>query len=230
MKTVILCGGLGSRLSEKTKNKPKPMVSVGNLPILCHIMNIYKKYGFNDFILATGYKSEYIKRYFNYKNIKKFGFKIKIVYTGQKTMTGGRILRLKNFFKPNENFMLTYGDGLTDQNLKMLIRSHLKAKKFATVTAVRPPIRFGELSLKGRNVINFREKIQSNKGWINGGFFVLNYKIFRLIKNDSIMFEREPMQKLVLKKQLNAYKHKGFWQCMDTMRDKTLIEDMLKRK
>ena len=144
-------------------------------------------------------------------------------------MTGGRVLRLKKFFKPNENFMLTYGDGLTNQNLKKLVKSHLQKKKLATVTAVRPPIRFGELTIKGKKVVNFREKIQSNKGWINGGFFVLNYKIFKLIRNDSIMFEREPMQKLVSKGQLNAYKHKGFWQCMDTMRDKSLIDDMIKK-
>ena len=144
-------------------------------------------------------------------------------------MTGVRVLRLKKFFKPNENFMLTYGDGLTNQNLKKLVKSHLQKKKLATVTAVRPPIRFGELTIKGKKVVNFREKIQSNKGWINGGFFVLNYKIFKLIRNDSIMFEREPMQKLVSKGQLNAYKHKGFWQCMDTMRDKSLIDDMIKK-
>ena len=229
MKTVILCGGLGSRLSEETQKKPKPMVTVGGLPILCHIINIYKKNGFNDFILATGYKSNVIKNYFSPKVIKKLGCKIKIIFTGSNTMTGGRVLRLKKFFKPNENFMLTYGDGLTDQNLKKLVKSHLQKKKLATVTAVRPPIRFGELTIKGKKVVNFREKIQSNKGWINGGFFVLNYKIFKLIRNDSIMFEREPMQKLVSKGQLNAYKHKGFWQCMDTMRDKSLIDDMIKK-
>ena len=228
MKTVILCGGLGSRLSEETQKKPKPMVTVGGLPILCHIINIYKKNGFNDFILATGYKSNVIKNYFSPKVIKKLGCKIKIIFTGSNTMTGGRVLRLKKFFKPNENFMLTYGDGLTNQNLKKLVKSHLQKKKLATVTAVRPPIRFGELTIKGKKVVNFREKIQSNKGWINGGFFVLNYKIFKLIRNDSIMFEREPMQKLVSKGQLNAYKHKGFWQCMDTMRDKSLIDDMIK--
>ncbi len=229
MKTVILCGGLGSRLSEETQKKPKPMVTVGGLPILCHIINIYKKNGFNDFILATGYKSNVIKNYFSPKVIKKLGCKIKIIFTGSNTMTGGRVLRLKKFFKPNENFMLTYGDGLTNQNLKKLVKSHLQKKKLATVTAVRPPIRFGELTIKGKKVVNFREKIQSNKGWINGGFFVLNYKIFKLIRNDSIMFEREPMQKLVSKGQLNAYKHKGFWQCMDTMRDKSLIDDMIKK-
>ena len=229
MKTVILCGGLGSRLSEETQKKPKPMVTVGGLPILCHIINIYKKNGFNDFILATGYKSNVIKNYFSPKVIKKLGCKIKIIFTGSNTMTGGRVLRLKKFFKPNENFMLTYGDGLTNQNLKKLVKSHLQKKKLATVTAVRPPIRFGELTIKGKKVVNFREKIQSNKGWINGGFFVLNYKIFKLIRNDSIMFEREPMQKLVSKGQLNAYKHRGFWQCMDTMRDKSLIEDMIKK-
>ena len=182
-----------SRLSEETQ-KNQSLVTVGGLPILCHIINIYKKNGFNDFILATGYKSNVIKNYFSPKVIKKLGCKIKIIFTVSNTMTGGRVLRLKKFFKPNENFMLTYGDGLTNQNLKKLVKSHLQKKKLATVTAVRPPIRFGELTIKGKKVVNFREKIQSNKGWINGGFFVLNYKIFKLIRNDSIMFEREPMQ------------------------------------
>ena len=144
-------------------------------------------------------------------------------------MTGGRILRLKKLFKINEDFMLTYGDGLTNQNINKLIKLHFRSKKIATVTAVRPPIRFGEISLQGNKVKNFREKIQSNKGWINGGYFVLNYKIFNFIKNDSIMFERDPMQKLVKKKQLIAYKHKDFWHCIDTIRDKNILEEMYKK-
>tara|TARA_Y100001958_G_scaffold155798_2_gene147131 strand:+ start:530 stop:1240 length:711 start_codon:yes stop_codon:yes gene_type:complete len=228
MKTIILCGGLGSRLSEETKTKPKPMVRIGGLPILLHIISIYKSYGFKDFILATGYKSEYIKKYFSKKLIKKLNCNIKVVFTGKKTMTGGRVLRLKKFFKSNENFMMTYGDGLTGQNLKNLVKFHLKSKKLATVTAVRPPIRFGEISLKGKLVNDFREKIQSNKGWINGGYFVLNYKIFKFIKNDQTMFEKEPMQKLVFKNQLAAFKHKKFWHCIDTMRDKAVVENIIK--
>ena len=228
MKTVILCGGLGSRLSEETKTKPKPMVTIGGIPTVCHIINIYKKNGFKDFILATGYKSDYIKKYFSKKMIKKLNCKIKIVFTGHKTMTGGRVLRLKRFFKKNEDFMLTYGDGLTNQNIKRLVKMHSQSKKVATVTAVRPPIRFGELTLHGNKVKNFREKIQSNKGWINGGFFVLNYKIFKFIRNDNTMFERDPMQKLVEKKQLSAFKHKGFWHCIDTMRDKKILEQIFK--
>ncbi len=229
MKVIILCGGLGSRLSEKTKTKPKPMVTIGGIPIVCHIINIYKKNGFKDFILATGYKSEYIKKYFSKKKNKIPNCNIKIVFTGHKTMTGGRILRLKKLFKINEDFMLTYGDGLTNQNINKLIKLHFRSKKIATVTAVRPPIRFGEISLQGNKVKNFREKIQSNKGWINGGYFVLNYKIFNFIKNDSIMFERDPMQKLVKKKQLIAYKHKDFWHCIDTIRDKNILEEMYKK-
>ena len=227
MKIVILCGGKGTRLSEETTKIPKPMVIIGNKPILIHIMNFYKFYGFNDFILAAGYKQNIIRNYF--KKNKSFNT-VKIVNTGQNTLTGGRLLRLKKYFNKNENFMLTYGDGVTNLNLKNLIKFHRKNNKIATVTAVKPPVKFGELKIKKSLVKQFEEKPQSSAGWINGGFFVLNSKIFKYIKNDSTMLEREPLKKLVKLKQLVAYKHSGFWKCMDTLRDKILLNQILKKK
>ncbi len=229
MKVVILCGGLGTRLSEETILKPKPMVKIGKDPIVVHIMNIYKYYGYNDFILALGYKGESIRKYFKQK---KYDLKIKLVDTGKKTLTGGRVLRLKKYFKKNENFMLTYGDGLSNQNIKNLIKFHKRHKKTATMTVVRPPVRFGEVKLKGNKVISFKEKPRSSGGekWINGGFFVFNYNIFKFIKGDKVMLERQPLQNLQKKKQLVAYRHKGFWQCMDTLREKILLEKLFKEK
>tara|TARA_B100000579_G_scaffold128441_1_gene103565 strand:- start:2102 stop:2809 length:708 start_codon:yes stop_codon:yes gene_type:complete len=229
MKVVILCGGLGTRLSEETILKPKPMVKIGKDPIVVHIMNIYKYYGYNDFILALGYKGESIRKYFKQK---KHDLKIKLVDTGKKTLTGGRVLRLKKYFKKNENFMLTYGDGLSNQNIKNLIKFHKRHKKTATMTVVRPPVRFGEVKLKGNKVISFKEKPRSSGGekWINGGFFVFNYNIFKFIKGDKVMLERQPLQNLQEKKQLVAYRHKGFWQCMDTLREKILLEKLFKEK
>ena len=223
MKTVILCGGYGTRLSQETRIKPKPMVKIGNIPILQHIMNIYSKYGFDNFILALGYKGHFIKKYFKNKN-----HNLKLVDTGTNTLTGGRLLRLKKFFKEGENFMLTYGDGLSNQNLKKLLKFHLKHKKIATMTVVRTPVRFGEVKLKGNLVSSFKEKPQSSTAWINGGFFVFNYKIFDFIKNDKIMLEREPMEKLQKIKKLYGYKHTGFWQCMDTLRDKNYLNKLYK--
>ncbi len=226
MKVVILCGGLGFRLSEETKLKPKPMVKIGSKPILIHIMEIYKKYGFNDFILAAGYKYEVIKKYFK-KNSK---FNVKVINTGRKTLTGKRIYRLKKILQKDKHFMLTYGDGLTNQNLKELLNFHLKHKRIATVTAVRPPVRFGELILKKNKVKNFKEKPQTRSGWINGGFFVFDKKIFNFIKGKNVMLERGPLTRLVNAGQLKAYQHEGFWQCMDTMRDKKLLNNLVKRK
>ena len=223
MKTVILCGGYGTRLSQETRIKPKPMVKIGNIPILQHIMNIYSKHGFDNFILALGYKGYFIKKYFKNKNNN-----LKLVDTGINTLTGGRLLRLKKFFKEGENFMLTYGDGLSNQNLKKLLKFHLKHKKIATMTVVRTPVRFGEVKLKGNLVSSFKEKPQSSTAWINGGFFVFNYKIFDFIKNDKIMLEREPMEKLQKIKELYGYKHTGFWQCMDTLRDKNYLNKLYK--
>ncbi len=223
MKTVILCGGYGTRLSQETRIKPKPMVKIGNIPILQHIMNIYSKHGFDNFILALGYKGYFIKKYFKNKNNN-----LKLVDTGINTLTGGRLLRLKKFFKEGENFMLTYGDGLSNQNLKKLLKFHLKHKKIATMTVVRTPVRFGEVKLKGNLVSSFKEKPQSSTAWINGGFFVFNYKIFDFIKNDKTMLEREPMEKLQKIKKLYGYKHTGFWQCMDTLRDKNYLNKLYK--
>ena len=224
MKVVILCGGLGSRLAEETKLIPKPMIKIGKIPIVHHIIKFYQSYGFKDFILATGYKKEFLERF--YKNEKR----IKCVYTGNETLTGGRLLRLKKYFKKNEIFSVTYGDGLTNQNLKKLYLFHKKHKKIATLTAVRPPARFGELNILGNKVQQFQEKPQLKNNWINGGFFIFNYKIFNFISGDKIMLEREPFNKLTKKKQLMAYKHYGFWQCMDTMRDKKVLSDLWKEK
>ena len=224
MKVIILCGGIGSRLAEETKLIPKPMVKIGNLPILLHIIKIYKHYGFNEFILATGYKGSIIENYFkNKKNIK-------CIYTGKNTLTGGRLLKLKKFFRNGENFMLTYGDGLTNQNIKKLVNFHIKHKKIATMTTVKPPARFGEVFLKGSRIIKFEEKSQLNENWINGGFFVFNYEIFKFIKEDQIMLERQPLTKLTKINQLRAFRHTGFWQCMDTTRDKNILLSLLKNK
>jgi glucose-1-phosphate cytidylyltransferase len=227
MKIVILCGGKGTRLSEETRKIPKPMVKIGKKPILIHIMDYYKSFGFDNFILAVGYKQNIIRDYF--KKNRAFN-SVKVVDTGQNTLTGGRVLRLKKYFNKEETFLLTYGDGVTNLNLKNLIRFHKINRKIATMTAVKPPVRFGELIIKKNIVKKFEEKPQSSSGWINGGFFVLNYKIFKYIKNDLIMLEREPLEKLVKIKQLVAYKHNGFWQCMDTLRDKILLNKIFKKK
>ena len=227
MKTVILCGGLGSRLAEETKTIPKPMVKIGNKPILSHITDIYEKNGFKEFILALGYKSHVIKKYYFNKKSKSI---IHAIYTGKDTLTGGRLLKLKKYFKRGEDFMLTYGDGLTNQNIKKLLSFHLKHKKIGTMTVVRPPVRFGKVILRKNKIKSFREKPQSTTGWINGGFFVFNYKIFDFIKGDNIMLEREPLQKLVNQGQLMAFKHIGFWQCMDTMRDKQFLNKLYRAK
>ena len=223
IKIVILCGGVGSRLAEETKLIPKPMVKIGKMPIISHIMKIYEYYGFKNFLLATGYKSKILENYFKHKK------NVRCIFTGNKTLTGGRLLRLKKYFKKNENFMLTYGDGLTNQNLNKLYSYHLKHKKIATLTAVKPPARFGELILRSNRVSKFEEKPQLNDNWINGGYFMFNYKIFNYISGDKVMLEREPLTQLV-KKQLMAFKHKHFWQCMDTIRDKKLLEKMYRGK
>ncbi len=220
LKVVILCGGLGSRLAEETKKIPKPMVNIGKFPILIHIMNIYMKYGFREFILALGYKKEVIIKYFKSKKFKKIS--IKLVDTGKKTLTGTRVLKLKKYLN-GENFLLTYGDGLSDINLDELLKFHLKNNKIATITAVRPPARFGELFIKNNFVKRFEEKNQVKSGWINGGFFVFNKKIFEFIPKKLCMLEKQPMNNLTKKNKLIAYKHKFFWQCMDTIRDKEIL-------
>ena len=225
MKVVILAGGFGTRLAEYTNTIPKPMVKIGDEPILSHIIRIFKSYNFNDFIVAAGYKKEIIIDY--YKNSKEFK-NLKIVDTGEKTMTGGRILRLKSLIKDKENFFMTYGDGLCDVNLNELVKFHMKHKKIATVTAVHPPVRFGELEINEEKVIKFEEKSQAKVGWINGGFFILNTKVFDYIKDDNILFEREPLEKLVNEENLMAFKHEGFWKCMDNLRDKIELDKMFK--
>ena len=225
MKVVILAGGLGTRISEYTRNIPKPMIKIKGQPILLRIMKHYYKFGFNDFYIASGYKGKIIKNYF--KN-KKFNFKVNIIDTGLNTMTGGRVLRLKKILK-SETFLLTYGDGLSDVNIKKLIHFHKKSKNYVTLTAVRPPARFGAIKLHGNRVKVFKEKSRLDEGWINGGFFVMSPKIFEFIKNDKSYLERQPLENLSKKNKLGAYKHFGFWQCMDTLRDKEILEKKIKK-
>jgi len=238
MKVVILAGGLGTRLSEFTKVTPKPMVKIGPFPIVVHIMNHYLKYGFKDFILATGYKSYVFKKYF--KNYKKDGSdfntkifnkncKIKIIETGRKTLTGGRLKRVSNYLKKNENFMFTYGDGISDVNLNRLLKFHNTKKKLITVTAVRPPARFGEILIKNNKVVSFKEKPQTTNSWINGGFFVANSNFLKFIRNDNEILEKWPLEQVTKKKQLTAFKHYGFWKCMDVKRDRDELEKIYKK-
>jgi glucose-1-phosphate cytidylyltransferase len=226
MKVVILAGGLGTRIPEFTKTIPKPMVKIGKLPIIIHIMKHYSKYGYKDFYVALGYKSKVIKNYF--KN-KKFDWKVNLIDTGLSTMTGGRLKRLKNYIG-NDTFMMTYGDGVSNVNLKKLLSFHKKNKNMITLTAVRPPARFGAIKISGKHVKYFKEKSNTDEGWINGGFFVIEPKFIKFIKNDQTFLEREPLEKAARSKQLFAYKHNGFWQCMDTKRDKDNLEKIYKNK
>ena len=226
MKVVILAGGFGTRLSEYTKRIPKPMVKIGKIPILVHIINHYMNYGLNDFIIAGGYKYSIIKDYFKKKKIKKA--KIEVVNTGLNSLTGRRLKLLNK--RLTQTFMLTYGDGLSNINIKKLYNFHKKNKKDITVTAVHPPARFGELEIKGSLVKKFKEKPQLQKGWINGGFFVVEPSFLKLIDNKNEMLERNPINKATKKKSLAAYKHAGFWFCMDTLRDKVSLENMIKKK
>jgi glucose-1-phosphate cytidylyltransferase len=226
MKVVILAGGFGTRISEYTKFIPKPMIKIKGIPILVHIMKHYAKYGFKDFYIALGYKGNVIQNYFK-KN--KFNWKINLIDTGKNTMTGGRLKRLERYLK-GESFFLTYGDGLSDIDLKKLLKFHKKNKKLVTVTAVRPPARFGALKLKKNLVSYFKEKSRMEEGWINGGFFVMSHKFLKFIRNDKTYLEREPLEKITLIKELSAYRHDGFWQCVDSMRDLISINKMIKEK
>lgn len=245
MKTVILCGGLGTRLSEETQLKPKPMVEIGNRPILWHIMKIYERYGLMDFALALGYKGDVIKDYFlnyhargsdltirlaenavEYRNPTVENWKVTMADTGTDTMTGGRLRRLREELADSGTFMLTYGDGVSDVDLSRLLAFHKSHGKLATVTAVRPPVRFGELLIEGDRVVSFKEKPQASEGWINGGFFVFEPRIFDYIQGDSTMLEREPLDQLAKEGELLAYHHRGYWQCMDTLRDKHSLEEL----
>jgi glucose-1-phosphate cytidylyltransferase len=245
MKVAILAGGVGSRLSEETVAKPKPMVEIGGYPILWHIMSIYSHYGFNEFAVALGYKGEHIKKYFidycnlsgslnidlGNGNVKNFDsgsrpdWKIDLVDTGISTNTGGRIKRLAPYVN-NETFMLTWGDGVADINIPALIDFHRSHGKLATVTAVRPIARFGHIEFDGDRVIEFSEKSQTKEGWINGAFFVLEPEIFDYIEGDDTAWDYEPMVKLAREGQLMAYRHDSFWQCMDTLREKKLLEEL----
>ncbi len=224
-KVVILAGGFGTRISDYNKTVPKPMITINNKPMLVHIMEHYAKYGFTDFYIALGYKGSVIKKYFKNHN---FSWKINLIETGLKTMTGGRLKRLKKYLK-SSTFFLTYGDGLSNINIKKLMDFHLKNKKMVTLSAVRPPARFGAIKLKGNLVKYFKEKSKMDEGWINGGFFVINPDFFNYIEGDQTFLEREPLEKITKKKQLAAYKHPGFWQCMDTKRDKDKLELILKK-
>ena len=226
MKTIILAGGHGTRIAEYSKKIPKPMIKIRGIPLLTHIMRIFKSQGYKEFIIAAGYKNKIINDY--YSKSKEFK-NLKVINTGKNTMTGGRILKLKSYIKKRENFFVTYGDGLSNINLKKLIKFHLKNNKIATVTAVRPPVRFGELLIKKNKVIKFKEKPEIKSSWINGGFFVLNYKVFKYIKNYKTPFEKEPLEKLAKSKNLIAYKHKGFWKCMDNIADKNYLEKNYKK-
>ena len=225
MKVVILAGGFGTRLSEYTKSIPKPMININGKPMIYYILKFYAKHGFKDFFIALGYKGQVIKNFFK-KN--SYGWNINLIETGQKTMTGGRLKRLTKHLR-NETFMMTYGDGLSNVNLKKLLKFHKNNKKLVTLTAVRPPARFGALKFKGHLVRYFKEKSKVDEGWINGGFFVIEPKFLNFIKKDDTYLEKEPLELASKKKQLVAYKHGGFWQCVDTKRDLDKIRKILKK-
>ena len=226
MKVILLAGGFGTRLSEHTKTIPKPMINVAGKPMLLHIMKLYAKYGYKDFYIALGYKGEIIKKFFN-KNF--FHWNVNLIETGKNTMTGGRLKRIKKFIG-KETFMMTYGDGLSNVNLKKLLKFHKKNKKLVTLTAVRPPARFGALQLKGDLVSCFKEKSKIDENWINGGFFVMEPDFFKFLKNDHTILERKPLESIAKKKQLVAFRHEGFWQCMDTKKDKDVLNKILSKR
>ncbi|HLF26892.1 MAG TPA: glucose-1-phosphate cytidylyltransferase [Anaerolineae bacterium] len=245
MKVVILAGGLGSRLSEETTLRPKPMVEIGGKPILWHIMNIYAAQGFDEFIIAAGYRAEIIKDYFlNFYAINNDlsidlatgqttihdgnqpGWKVHIIDTGLYTQTGGRLKRLKRWLENEDDFMLTYGDGLADIDLRALLEFHCQHGKLATVTTVHSPARFGRITFNDDQIVEFYEKPQHSEGWINGGFFVLNTRVLDYVDGDETIWERDPVERLAHAGQLVGYHHHGFWSCMDTLREKNMLEEM----
>lgn len=247
MKCVLLAGGFGTRISEESHLKPKPMIEIGGNPILWHIMKSYSAYGINEFIICAGYKQNVIKDYFaNYylhRSDVTFDFandgvvtvhnnvsepwKVTVVDTGLNTMTGGRIKAVKDYVG-DETFMMTYGDGVSDVDLHKLLQFHKDSGALATITAVQPKVRFGMLDIaEDKKILSFREKEIEDAGWINGGFMVLEPKVFDYIEGPSTVFEREPLMRLATDRQLVAYRHNGFWQCMDTLREKIMLEDLL---
>jgi glucose-1-phosphate cytidylyltransferase len=245
MKTVILCGGIGTRLSEETQLRPKPMVEIGGRPMLWHVMKVYERHGFNDFTLALGYKGEVIKDYFLnyharqsnltvnlksgevvYSNPTAEDWRIALIDTGEKTMTGGRLLRLKPHVQPTGTFMLTYGDGVSDVDITALLAFHRAHGRLATVTAVRPSARFGGIQVGDGQVLDFTEKPQSGEGWINRGFFVFEPGVFDYITGDATVLERAPLEALAREGQLMAFEHSGYWQCMDTVRDRDALQTL----
>lgn len=246
MKAVILAGGLGTRLAEETHSRPKPMVEVGGMPILWHIMKIFSYYGINDFIICLGYKGYFIKEYFNNyllrnsdvifdvnKNTKQIiektneNWNITCVDTGDKTLTGGRLKRVSKYLRQDEPFFLTYGDGVADINIKSLLDFHRSHGKLATVTAVNPPSRFGMLKINEQNEVKqFNEKPNNENSWINGGYFVLHHSVIDFIDGDMTSWEVEPLQEITRKNELAAFKHDGFWQPMDTLSEKKMLNDL----
>ncbi len=240
MKVVILAGGFGTRLSEYTESIPKPMVTIGEYPILLHIINIYSKWNYKEFYIALGYKSEIITKYFKSiceiifennelvtckLNLRNCKIMIHLVDTGNDTMTGGRIKRLSNYLTDGR-FMVTYGDGIADVNLYELEKFHISHGKIATITAVQPPARFGGLELDGDKVLSFREKSILDQSWINGGFFIFENKFIEFIENDETFLEKFPLENIASIDELRAFRHSGFWQCMDTKRDRDFIQEI----
>lgn len=244
MKVVILAGGYGTRITEESKFKPKPMIEIGGKPILWHIMKYYSMFGIKEFIICCGYKAEIIKEYFlNYKMYHSdftIGLKdgkitiqkepvedwsVTLVDTGLDTMTGGRIKQIKKYLE-EELFLLTYGDGVCNVNIRALVEFHKKHNKLATITTVKPEGRFGVLDIEGNKITNFREKAAKDMGWINGGFMVLNQKVLEFIDNDATVFEKEPLERIAQAGELMSFKYEGFWKCMDTQRDKQVLEEL----
>ncbi|MEX2495889.1 MAG: glucose-1-phosphate cytidylyltransferase [Woeseia sp.] len=244
MKVAILAGGKGSRLAEETQIRPKPMVEIGGYPILWHIMRHYAHYGFREFVIALGHKGDVIKNYMrtyceNHRNLKvnfgtgdiqfhnapKLDWSVELIETGQETLTGGRVKQLAPYLG-DQTFMLTWGDGVSNVDINKLVDFHYSHGKLATVTAVRPPARYGHMTFDGDNVTSFEEKPQAQEGWINGAFFVLEPAVIDYIDGNDVMWEHEPMRRLAADGQLMAYKHEAFWQCMDTLREKHLLETL----
>lgn len=247
MKVVLLAGGFGTRISEESHLRPKPMIEIGGKPILWHIMKEYSHYGFNEFVICAGYKQQVIKEFFaNYflhmsditfdmqnnqmevHNNSAEPWKVTVVDTGLNTMTGGRVKRVRDYIG-DETFLLTYGDGVCDVNIHQLLEFHRAHGKMATMTAIQPEGRFGVLDMTGDRIDAFREKSKGDTGWINGGYMVLEPKILDFIEGDETIFERQPLEKAAQQGELMAYRHEGFWQCMDTLRDKEKLEEMIEK-